>query len=78
MLTQRDDNRVQYPCFFYSKPLLLVEKHYYTLEQEFLAIIQAIQEWRHYINRAQQHHSLDQPCQTIKTNDQMVYDTQCS
>jgi len=39
VLTQRDNNRVQHPCFFYSKPLSPVEKHYYTLGQEFLAII---------------------------------------
>jgi len=39
VLTQRDDNRVQHPCFFYSKPLSPVEKRYHTLEQEFLAII---------------------------------------
>jgi len=24
VLTQKDDNRVQHPCFFYSKSLLLV------------------------------------------------------
>jgi len=29
-----------------------VEKRYYTSEQEFLAIIRAIQEWRHYIDGA--------------------------
>jgi len=52
VLTQRDNNGVQYPCFFYSKPLLPVEKQYHTSEQEFLAIIRAIQEWRHYIDRA--------------------------
>ena len=52
VLIQRDDNRVQHPCFFYSKPLLLVEKCYHTSEQEFLTIIQAIQEWRHYIDGA--------------------------
>jgi len=52
VLTQKDDNGVQHPCFFYSKPLSPVEKQYHTLEQEFLAIIQAIQEWRHYINGA--------------------------
>jgi len=42
VLTQRDNNRVQHPCFFYSKPLSLVEKQYHTSEQEFLAIIRAI------------------------------------
>jgi len=51
VLTQRDNNRVQHSCFFYSKPLLPVEKQYHTSEQEFLAIIRAIQEWRHYIDR---------------------------
>ena len=39
VLTQRDDNRVQHPCFFYLKPLSPVEKRYHTSEQEFLAII---------------------------------------
>jgi len=39
VLTQRDNNRVQYPCFFYSKLLSPVKKCYYTSEQEFLAII---------------------------------------
>ena len=39
VLTQRDNNRIQHPYFFYSKPLSSVEKQYYTLEQEFLAII---------------------------------------
>ena len=52
VFTQRDNNGVQHPCFFYSKPLLPVEKRYHTSEQEFLAIIRAIQEWRHYINGA--------------------------
>ena len=52
VLTQRDNNRVQHPCFFYSKPLSPVEKRYHTSEQEFLVIIRAIQEWRHYINGA--------------------------
>jgi len=42
VLTQKDDNRVQHPCFFYSKSLSLVEKWYHTSEQEFLAIIWAI------------------------------------
>jgi len=52
VLTQRDNNGVQHPCFFYSKPLSPVEKCYHTSEQEFLAIIRAIQEWRHYIDGA--------------------------
>jgi len=42
VLTQKDDNRVQHPCFFYSKLLSLVEKWYHTSEQEFFAIIWAI------------------------------------
>jgi len=32
VLIQRDNNGVQHPCFFYLKPLLPVEKHYYTLK----------------------------------------------
>jgi len=39
VLIQRDDNRVQHPCFFYLKPLSPVKKYYHTSEQEFLAII---------------------------------------
>ena len=52
VLTQKDKNGVQHPCFFYSKPFTGAEKHYYTTKQEFLTIIQAIQEWRQYINGA--------------------------
>jgi len=39
VLIQRDNNRVQHPCFFYLKPLSPVKKYYHTSEQEFLAII---------------------------------------
>jgi len=39
VLTQRNNNGVQHPCFFYSKPLLPVKKQYHILEQEFLTII---------------------------------------
>jgi len=52
VLTQKDKNGVQHPCFFYSKPFTGAEKHYHTAEQEFLAIIRAIQEWKQYIDGA--------------------------
>ena len=52
VLTQKDENGVQHPCFFYSKPFTGAEKRYHTAEQEFLAIIWAIQEWRQYIDGA--------------------------
>jgi len=52
VLTQKDENGVQHPCFFYSKPFTGAEKRYHTAEQEFLAIIRAIQEWRQYIDGA--------------------------
>jgi len=39
VLTQRDDNGVQHPYFFYLKLLSPVKKQYHTSEQEFLAII---------------------------------------
>jgi len=52
VLTQKDKNGVQHPCFFYSKPFTGAEKCYHTAKQEFLAIIQAIQEQRQYIDGA--------------------------
>jgi len=52
VLTQKDKNGVQHPCFFYSKHFTGAEKCYYTAKQKFLAIIRAIQEWRQYINGA--------------------------
>ncbi len=45
ILLQRDSNGVLHPCFYYSKPFSPAEKRYHTSEQEFLAIIRALQEW---------------------------------
>jgi len=39
VLTQKDENDIQHPCFFYSKPFTGAEKHYHTVKQKFLAII---------------------------------------
>jgi len=42
-----------YPVAFYSKSLSLVEQNYEIHDKEILAIIYALEEWRHFLERAQ-------------------------
>jgi RNase H-like domain found in reverse transcriptase/Integrase zinc binding domain len=49
MLTQMDTNRDRHPCAYLSKSLTKEQRSYYTGDTELLAIIQALKEWRHYI-----------------------------
>lgn len=59
----QDQGRGLQPVAFYSKKLLPAEKNYPVHEQELLAIICALQEWRHYLHGTKftiktDHHSL--------------------
>ena len=49
VLTQLDSNGDQYPISFISKTLSLAEKNYEIYDRELLAIIRALEEWKHYI-----------------------------
>ena len=49
VLTQLDSNRDQHPCAFISKMFSPTERNYEIYNRELLAIIQALEEWRHYI-----------------------------
>ena len=42
-----------HPVAFYSKSLSLVEQNYEIHNKEMLAIIHALEEWRHFLERAQ-------------------------
>jgi len=41
-----------YPVAFYSKSLSLVERNYEIHDKEMLAIIRALEEWRHFLEEA--------------------------
>ena len=49
VLTQLDSNRDRHPCVFISKTFSPAERNYEIYNRELLAIIRALEEWRHYI-----------------------------
>ena len=49
VLTQLDSNCDRHPVSFISKTFLLAERNYEIYDWELLAIIRALEEWRHYI-----------------------------
>ena len=48
VLTQLDSNGDRHPCAFISKTFSPAQRNYKIYDQELLAIIQALKEWRHY------------------------------
>ena len=49
VLLQRDTNGDKHPVAYYSKALNPAERNYHMSDREFLAIINALKEWRHYL-----------------------------
>ena len=49
VLTQTDSDGDRHPVAFMSKTFTDMEQHYKIYDRELLGIIQALQEWRHYI-----------------------------
>ena len=49
VLLQRDTNGDKHPVAYYSKALNPAEQNYHCSEQEMLSIVQALKEWRHYL-----------------------------
>ena len=49
ILTQTDSNGDRHPVAFLSKTFTETEQNYKIYDQELLAIIQALEEWQHYI-----------------------------
>jgi RNase H-like domain found in reverse transcriptase len=49
ILTQIDTNGDRHPCAYLSKSLMKEQRNYDTGDRELLAIVQALKEWRHYI-----------------------------
>jgi RNase H-like domain found in reverse transcriptase len=49
ILTQMDTNGDRHPCANLSKSLTKEQRNYDTGDRELLAIVQALKEWRHYI-----------------------------
>ena len=49
VLTQLDSNGDRHPCAFISKTFSPTEQNYEIYDRELMAIIRALEEWRHYI-----------------------------
>jgi len=49
VLTQLDTNGQRHPCAFISKTFSPTKRNYEIYDRELLAVIRALQEWRHYI-----------------------------
>ena len=49
VFTQQDNNGDRHPVAFLSKTFNKMEQNYKIYDRELLAIIQALEEWRHYI-----------------------------
>ena len=49
VLTQLDLNGNRHPISFISKTLSLTKRNYEIYDRELLAIVRALEEWRHYI-----------------------------
>jgi hypothetical protein len=49
VLTQLDSNGDRHPVAFILKTLSETERNYEIYDQELLGIVQALEEWRHYI-----------------------------
>ena len=49
VLTQLDSNGDRHPCAFISKTFSPTERNYEIYDRELMAIIRALEEWRHYI-----------------------------
>jgi RNase H-like domain found in reverse transcriptase len=49
ILTQIDTNGDRHPCAYLSKSLMKEQRNYDTGDRELLAMVQALKEWRHYI-----------------------------
>ena len=49
VLTQLDANGDRHPCAFISKTFSPTERNYEIYDRELLAIIRALEEWRHYL-----------------------------
>jgi hypothetical protein len=52
VLAQLDSNGNRHPCAFISKMFSPTEQNYEIYDRELLGIIQALEEWRHYIQRS--------------------------
>jgi len=51
ILSQLEENRLWQPIAFFSKSMLDAERNYGIYNKQLLAIIKALKEWRHYIQK---------------------------
>jgi hypothetical protein len=79
VILQQGDDEKWHPIAFMSKSLNAVERNYEIHNKEMLAIIHALEEWRHYLEGAQHkfeiwtdHKNLEYFCTAQKLNQQQV------
>jgi len=53
VLMQKDDNGDLHPCTYYSKTFAPAERNYDIYDQELLAVIRVLEEWRQYLTGTQ-------------------------
>ena len=75
VLTQLDSNNDRHPVSFISKTFSLAKRNYEIYDQELLAIITVLEEWRHYIQGSphttvilSDHKNLTYYCEAKKLN----------
>ena len=49
VLMQQDDNRDLHPCAYFSQTFSSAEQNYDIYDRELLAVIHALDHWRHYL-----------------------------
>ena len=49
VLMQKDSNRQLHPCNFLSQTFSPAERNYQIYDRKLLAVIRALDEWRHYL-----------------------------
>ena len=52
VLRQADMNRDLHPCAYLSKSFNAAEQNYEIYDQELLGIVQALNEWQHYLEES--------------------------
>ena len=70
VLTQLDNNGDRHPVAFLSKTFNETERNYEIYDRELLALIRALEEWRHYIQGSGTPQLSTQTIRTLPISDQ--------
>jgi hypothetical protein len=67
VISQEGDDGLRHPVAFCSESMIKAERNYQTWDRKMLAIIRALEEWRHYLER------LPQPFEIITDHDNLTF-----